>query len=89
MRPNVYQEILQDKYQFHSLIHGKYCSFQVHVLEQYQLYGFASFIADVGGFLGLLLGASLLSLFEACFESCKTYFSKKKDCSLIKIQNFQ
>ena len=39
-------------------------------MEQYRLYGFSSFVADVGGFLGLLLGASLLSLFETCFETC-------------------
>ena len=45
-------------------------------MEQYPLYGFSSFIADVGGFLGLLLGASLLSLFETCFESGKKYFCK-------------
>ena len=59
------------------LIYSNNCSFQVHVMEQYQLYGFSSFVADVGGFLGLLLGASLLSLFETCFESGKKYFSKK------------
>ena len=40
-------------------------------MEQYELYGFSSF---VGGFLGLLLGASLLSLFEKCYESGKKYF---------------
>ena len=49
----------------------------MHVTEQYELYGFSSFVADVGGFLGLLLGASLLSLFETCFESGKKYFNKK------------
>ena len=43
-------------------------------MEQYELYGFSSFVADVGGFLGLLLGASLLSMFEKCFESGKKYF---------------
>ncbi len=31
--------------------------------EEYLLYDYNSFIADVGGYLGLLLGHSMLSLF--------------------------
>jgi hypothetical protein len=34
------------------------------VQEEYELYPIESFIADVGGYLGLLLGASILSLVE-------------------------
>ena len=33
--------------------------------EQYIIYDVDSFIADVGGYMGLLLGSSLLSLFMA------------------------
>ncbi len=33
------------------------------VRREYMLYGFDSFVADVGGYLGLLLGHSLLSIF--------------------------
>ena len=33
-------------------------------MEQYVLYDFDSFIADVGGFLGLLLGCSVFSLYN-------------------------
>ena len=33
--------------------------------EQYIIYDFNSFIADVGGFMGLLLGCSLLSIYSA------------------------
>ena len=44
---------------------------------KYELYGFSSFVADVGGFLGLLLGASLLSLFESCFDKGKKYFNER------------
>ena len=33
------------------------------------MYGNESFIADVGGYLGLLLGASLLSLIEELIEA--------------------
>ena len=32
--------------------------------EEYELYPIESFIADVRGYLGLLLGASILSLVE-------------------------
>ena len=32
--------------------------------EQYLLYGLDSFIADIGGYLGLLLGWSLFSLYN-------------------------
>ena len=32
--------------------------------RQYVVYDFNSFIADVGGFIGLLLGFSILSLFK-------------------------
>ena len=35
------------------------------VEEQYLLYQMDSFIADVGGYMGLLLGVSLLSLYKA------------------------
>ena len=37
--------------------------------EQYVIYGVDSFIADVGGYMGLLLGSSLLSLYMAV-EGC-------------------
>ena len=39
------------------------------VEEQYVLYEMDSFIADVGGYMGLLLGFSLLSIYMA-FEDC-------------------
>ena len=34
------------------------------IREEYVIYSFDSFIADVGGFLGLLLGHSVLSMFQ-------------------------
>ena len=47
--------------------------------EQYFIYDINSFIADVGGYMGLLLGSSILSLFDeveglvvALFEMCKS-----------------
>ena len=33
-------------------------------MEQYVVYDFDSFIADVGGFMGLLLGCSVFSLYN-------------------------
>ena len=34
------------------------------LVEEYYIYNFGSFIADVGGYLGLLLGSSLLSMYH-------------------------
>ena len=44
--------------------------------EQYIIYDFNSFIADVGGYMGLLLGSSFLSLYDE-LESCLITFRKK------------
>ena len=41
---------------------------QTDVTEEYRLYDTESFIADIGGYLGLLLGASLLSVIEETLE---------------------
>ena len=38
---------------------------KVIVQEEYEIYTIESFVADVGGYLGLLLGASILSLAES------------------------
>ena len=32
--------------------------------EQYLIYDYNGFIADIGGYMGLLLGSSILSLFD-------------------------
>ena len=37
-------------------------------LEQYLLYDFDSFIADIGGFMGLLLGFSVLSIYNETMD---------------------
>ncbi len=37
----------------------------VEVTKQTLVYGFTNFVADFGGYLGLLLGASLLSIFDS------------------------
>ena len=34
------------------------------LVEEYYIYNWGSFIADVGGYLGLLLGYSLLSMYQ-------------------------
>ena len=41
--------------------------------EQYLVYDSNSFIADVGGFLGLLLGHSILSLFQFFSENIRRF----------------
>jgi hypothetical protein len=42
------------------------------VKEQYLVYGFPDLIADFGGFLGLLLGYSVLSFFDLGRKMCKS-----------------
>ena len=46
---------------------------EVDVKAEYELYDVASFFSDIGGFMGLLLGASMLSLIEtlpSLFSTC-------------------
>ena len=45
-------------------------------LEQYEIYDINSMIADVGGFLGLLLGSSLLSIYQAAEGRLRSMFFK-------------
>ena len=53
--------------------------FQVKVIEDYPVYTIENFIGEVGGYLGLLLGASLPSIYDQILSSCKMcYFSVKK-----------
>ena len=47
--------------------------------EQYIIYDHNSFIADVGGYMGLLLGSSILSLFDEV-ESLMVSLFKKCKC---------
>ena len=50
--------------------HGKYVTFAISTkgryqeMEEYLLYDFDSFLADVGGYLGLLLGQSLYGIYQ-------------------------
>ena len=41
-----------------------YPSGEYDFVEEYYIYNWGSFIADVGGYLGLLLGYSLLSMYQ-------------------------
>ena len=46
------------------------------VKEQYYIYDGANFIADFGGYLGLLLGYSLLAFYDTLVELIKTIYEK-------------
>ena len=46
--------------------------------EQYKIYDTESFIADVGGYMGLLLGCSLLSLYKEVEGFLKKLFCKSQ-----------
>jgi hypothetical protein len=48
------------------------------VQEEYKIYPLESFVADVGGYLGLLLGASILSLIESSTDIIEKLRSKHK-----------
>ena len=51
---------------------------QIDVQEEYKIYPLESFVADVGGYLGLLLGASILSLIESLTDTIEKLRSKHK-----------
>ena len=57
------------------------------------MYGTESFIADFGGYLGLLLGASLLSLIEETLETvhdkCCGKYRKTKSSPRIDLGTFE
>ena len=46
------------------------------VMEQYVIYDYNSFIADVGGFMGMFLGSSLLGIFQAAEGRLRSIFTK-------------
>ena len=60
------------------------------VRNEIKLYTFASFFSDVGGFLGLLLGESLVSYVLFCTNWLKLCCSKFKTASTweVSIKNF-
>ncbi len=43
----------------------------IKVVRQHLAYGFSQFVADFGGYLGLLLGASILSIYDSVIEAVK------------------
>ena len=42
--------------------------FQILVVQEVKLYTVSNFVADVGGYLGLLLGGSIPSIIESIFD---------------------
>ena len=51
-----------------------YGTSRITVREQYYTYGFGSFVADIGGYLGLLLGNSILGFYDGIsgiYEKCR------------------
>ena len=53
--------------------HSIFLSSQADIVEEYFLYDWTSFLADMGGEMGLFLGASILSILESLVE----FFVKK------------
>ena len=57
------------------------------VIEEYFLYDFDSFIPDVGGYLGLLLGYSLLSMYHTFTQwltIAKQWLLNSTKCEIVK-----
>ncbi len=50
-----------------------FCSFPTLAIFRYDL---NNVIADIGGYLGLLLGASILSIYNYLYDFCKSRLSK-------------
>ncbi len=48
------------------------------VTREHLSYGIANFVADCGGYLGLLLGASLLSIYDGILDFTKAYQDSMK-----------
>ena len=56
------------------IVHLMYNRGEFDLTEEFYIYDYTSFIADVGGYLGLLLGYSLLSIYQAFMtwiQTCK------------------
>ena len=56
------------------IVHLMYNRGEFDQTEEFYIYDYTSFIADVGGYLGLLLGYSLLSIYHAFMtwiQNCK------------------
>ena len=45
---------------------------EMEIIQQVRLYSLTNFIADFGGYLGLLLGASVLSMFDVILNFCQS-----------------
>ena len=50
---------------YHLKIHNL---FQILVVQEVDLYTVTNFVADIGGYFGLLLGGSILSILESIFD---------------------
>ena len=58
------------------------------LIEEYYIYNWGSFIADVGGYLGLLLGYSVLSMYQIIIPLLiKQVKEVSKKCSRDKVEN--
>ena len=53
---------------------------EVKIIKEVYLYDFFNFVADFGGYLGLLLGGSILTAFDGITDISK-YFLEKKKCN--------
>ena len=58
------------------------CFFKVEVIEEHLAYTGANFMADLGGYTGIFIGASLMTIFDLfiqCILKTRLYVSKVKE----------
>ena len=49
---------------------------ETEVIEELRLYTITNFVADFGGYLGLLLGASVVSFVDLLVDTLQKYYRK-------------
>lgn len=67
-------ELLMENYDFSSVVSFGQYSEEADVFEEYYLMDLPAFLSAVGGDLGLVIGAGILTLFELIIETCFDYF---------------
>ena len=81
------KQIFHQEYQPHNIsdplmtLNVFYANDNYEVKEQYYTYDWNSLVSDLGGYLGLLLGASMLTFYDALssfHDTCSHFFIRKK-----------
>ena len=72
-----YEKKWENKWQNSTTIHFYFGKDRFTVKRQYYTYDFQNFLADFGGYLGLLLGYSILGFYDTLVKLVKLAYDKK------------